>query len=228
MVKIHIAIVPAILIGGLFVILAISFLSPSENVSAGTIYLPESTGNDSASPAQPIFVGQLPSTAEQSDVQVTIVDQVNSENSSMNATGDQDGCSLSSKYPETIQQWCELITRISTDFELDANFVAAVMLQESGGNPEAYSKSGAVGLMQVMPNDGIAAKFMCVNGPCFTNRPSSEELFDPTFNIQYGVRMLAGLFNRYGALRDALKAYGPMDVGFSYADKVLAIYENYQ
>jgi len=43
--------------------------------------------------------------------------------------------------------------------------IAAVILQESGGDPSAYSSSGAVGLMQVMPRDGIAAEFMCVNGP---------------------------------------------------------------
>ena len=29
-------------------------------------------------------------------------------------------------------------------------------------------------------------------------------------------------------VRDALRQYGPMDVGYSYADRVLAIYENYR
>jgi len=100
------------------------------------------------------------------------------------------------------------------------------MLQESGGNSNAYSHSGAVGLMQVMPRDGIAASFICANGPCFSNRPSSDELFDPTFNIQYGVRMLAGLVSKHGNIRDALYAYGPMDVGYTYADKIISIYEN--
>jgi soluble lytic murein transglycosylase-like protein len=81
--------------------------------------------------------------------------------------------------------------------------------------------------MQVMPSDGLAAAFECVNGPCFASRPSIEELLEPEFNIQYGTRMLAGLYGRYQDLRLALKAYGPMDVGFAYADKVLAIYERY-
>jgi hypothetical protein len=39
--------------------------------------------------------------------------------------------------------------------------------------------------------------------------------------------MLAGLFKRQGNLRDALKSYGPMDNGYYYADKVLAIYERF-
>jgi hypothetical protein len=39
--------------------------------------------------------------------------------------------------------------------------------------------------------------------------------------------MLAGLVKHAGSLREALKAYGPMDVGYYYADKVLAIYKIY-
>jgi hypothetical protein len=35
------------------------------------------------------------------------------------------------------------------------------------------------------------------------------------------------LFSRFGNMRDALKSYGPMDVGYSYADKVLAIENRY-
>lgn len=139
-----------------------------------------------------------------------------------------DDCTLSNRYPEKIQQWCAYIQHTAAEHQLDPNLIAAVMLQESGGNPDAYSHSGAVGLMQIMPRDGKAADFMCINGPCFANRPSMQELFDPQFNIQYGVRMLAGLIQRKGDIREALKSYGPMDVGYSYADKVLTIYQNYR
>lgn len=139
-----------------------------------------------------------------------------------------DDCTLSNRYPEKIQQWCAYIQHTAAEHQLDPNLIAAVMLQESGGNPDAYSRSGAVGLMQIMPRDGKAADFMCINGPCFANRPSMQELFDPQFNIQYGVRMLAGLIQRKGDIREALKSYGPMDAGYSYADKVLAIYQNYR
>jgi soluble lytic murein transglycosylase-like protein len=68
---------------------------------------------------------------------------------------------------------------------------------------------------------------MCQNGPCFSNRPSTEELKDPEFNVKYGTRMLAGLLSRNGTLREALKSYGPMNVGYFYADKVMAIFERY-
>lgn len=142
--------------------------------------------------------------------------------------GEQGDCPLSSAYPEKVQQWCELIVEFAAAHELPAELIAAVILQESGGNALAYSSSGAVGLMQVMPRDGLAAQFQCVNGPCFASRPTITELQDPAYNIEYGTRMLAGLVSRTGEVREALKAYGPMDRGYSYADTVLAIYENYR
>ena len=137
-------------------------------------------------------------------------------------------CSLSERYPAKIRQWCTLITDYSIKHGLEPDLIAALIWQESGGNPLAYSKSGAVGLMQVMPRDGIAESFMCVNGPCFSNRPSTQELQEPEFNIRYGTKMLAGLLQKKGEIREALKSYGPMDVGYYYADKVLGIYNNHR
>lgn len=137
-------------------------------------------------------------------------------------------CTLSTLYPMEIQQWCDFIEVNAKKYSLESNLIAAVMLQESGGNTDAYSKSGAVGLMQIMPKDGIAANFMCINGPCFSNRPTMEELFNPEFNIEYGSRMLINLYEKYGNWREVLRAYGPMDVGYQYADIVLSIFENYQ
>lgn len=137
-------------------------------------------------------------------------------------------CTISSAYPESIRRWCQVIEQYAGEHGLDPNLVSAVMLQESAGDPGAYSKSGAVGLMQVMPRDGKASTFMCINGPCFADRPSIEELMDPEFNISYGTRMLAGLIERNGDVRDALKAYGPKDVGYYYADIVLGIFHSYQ
>ncbi len=143
------------------------------------------------------------------------------------ARAEERSCRVSSAYPDSILQWCDLITENANNQGIDPNLVAAVMLQESGGNAQAYSSSGAVGLMQVMPRDGLAANFMCKNGPCFASRPSMDELFDPEFNINYGTRMLANLIGRTGEVREALRAYGPMDMGYRYADIVLSIYERY-
>lgn len=135
-------------------------------------------------------------------------------------------CVYLSRYPDAVGQWCRLIENAATTYEIDPLLVAAVMLVESGGQPEVISHSGAVGLMQVMPRDGIASTFQCINGPCFANRPTIAELLAPDFNVDFGVRMLSGLINKTGSPREALKSYGPYDVGYDYADKVLAIYAN--
>jgi hypothetical protein len=142
-------------------------------------------------------------------------------------TGSEGNCQLSAQFPQSVQQWCDLIQHYASRRGLSPNLVAALILQESGGDPQAYSHSGAVGLMQVMPRDGLAASFMCHSGPCFTNRPSINELQDPEFNISYGTKMLANLAQKYGDIREALKAYGPMDVGYYYSDIVLGLYQQY-
>lgn len=154
-------------------------------------------------------------------------EQANNVDTSLTNNEQTTECSIGSRFPEKVRRWCDLIESNSAEHGLPADLIAAVILQESGGDSQAYSKSGAVGLMQVMPRDGIAEKFMCQNGPCFASRPSMEELYDPQFNIYYGVRMLAGLNNKTGDLREALRAYGPMDVGYYYADLVLKIVHNY-
>lgn len=142
-------------------------------------------------------------------------------------SADPEDCSISAAYPGSIRQWCDTIERYAGENGLDPNLISAIMLRESNGRPDAYSKSGAVGLLQVMPSDGLAAKFMCPNGPCFANRPSMQELFDPEYNVAYGARMLAELIQSTGDVREALKAYGPMDVGYAYADLVLSTFNSF-
>ena len=151
-----------------------------------------------------------------------------SDNFSTIAASQSADCRVSALYPSAVRQWCNLITYYADQHQLSPDLIAAVIWMESGGNALAYSHSGAVGLMQVMPRDGLAAAFICQSGPCFANRPTRSELEDPDFNISYGTRMLAGLYERTGSLREALKAYGPMDVGYSYADRIIDIFQRYK
>jgi len=137
-------------------------------------------------------------------------------------------CSLSQNYPASVRQWCPLIEKYAQQYNLEATLIAAVIFQESRGEPGAYSSSGAVGLMQVMPRDGLAAGFMCINGPCFADRPTSQQLLDPEYNIAFGSQMLASLYQRYGSLREALRSYGPANAGYTYADLVLSIQQSYR
>lgn len=124
-----------------------------------------------------------------------------------------------------VWQWCPLIMRAADRYQLDPNLIAALILVESGGDPQAYSSYGAVGLMQVEPRDGIAASITCPNGPCFADRPTIAQLQDPAFNVDYGAMLLRSYVDRYGSLREALRAYGPRGEGYYYAELVLATYE---
>ena len=207
MIRVQQLLFPAILMGCLVVIVLTSMLAnPQEAVAAASQALHTNQGSDSAS-AKPKKVSQSKSDLNQ---------------------GGNNGCSLGAKFPDSVRQWCGLIEKYAQEQSLDANLIAAVIYQESGGNPQAYSGSGAVGLMQVMPRDGLAAGFMCGGRPCFSSRPGMSELYDPEFNISYGTRMLSNLNNKYGSIRDALMAYGPANVGYYYADIVLGLYESYK
>lgn len=135
---------------------------------------------------------------------------------------------LSANFPDRIQQWRLLIENCAAENKIAADLIGAVILQESDGEPNAISPSGAVGLMQVMPRDGKAAEFLCSAGPCFVDRPESNALFNPEFNIAYGCNYLSGLIEKTSSTREALRLYGPMDVSYSYADMVLEIYERYR
>jgi soluble lytic murein transglycosylase-like protein len=159
---------------------------------------------------------------------VNAVTLSNNDANILTQSGSSSNCDIAASYPAAVRQWCSLIDNYTQEQNLDPDLIAAVILEESGGNPLAYSSSGAVGLMQIMPRDGLATGFSCGSSPCFSSRPSMNELYDPEFNIAYGVRMLGSLYRKYGNVRDALLAYGPANVGYYYADIVLGIYARYK
>ena len=88
------------------------------------------------------------------------------------------------------------------NYDIDPALLAAVIYRESKFNPKAVSSSGAIGLMQLLPETakGIAqytggAKFQV------------EDLYDPEINVRYGAFYLRRLLRKYGEVSTALAAY---------------------
>ena len=66
-------------------------------------------------------------------------------------TATQKSAAVPSKLEERLALWEDAIQELSAEYEVDPDLVRAVMRCESGGNPDAVSSAGAIGLMQLMP-----------------------------------------------------------------------------
>jgi soluble lytic murein transglycosylase-like protein len=87
-----------------------------------------------------------------------------------------------------------IIKEASEKWGIEENFIKAVITQESGFNPSARSKVGAMGLMQLMPETAASL--------------GVKDAMDPRENVMGGTRYLKGLLDRFnGDKKLALAAY---------------------
>lgn len=121
-----------------------------------------------------------------------------------------------------------IISRAAKQYQIDPDLVRAIIFAESGYNPKAVSKKGAMGLMQLMPG---TAKAMGV-----------EDCFDPEHNIFGGVKYFKKLYNQFdGDVKLALAAYNagsrrvrefngvpPFKATEHYIQKVMKHYRKYK
>jgi soluble lytic murein transglycosylase len=88
------------------------------------------------------------------------------------------------------------------NYRLDPALLAAVIYEESKFRAGARSSSGAIGLMQLLPD---TAKGIAVHTG--GTRFRVDDLYDPEINVRYGSWYLRHLLDKYGDERTALAAY---------------------
>ncbi len=104
-----------------------------------------------------------------------------------------DAFAVSARFAKRRDAYDQLILSESNNNNIDKGLVKAVIHTESGFDPNALSKPGAQGLMQLMP--ATAARY------------DVDNAFDPQENIRAGSRHLKYLIDRYRNLELALAAY---------------------
>ena len=108
--------------------------------------------------------------------------------------------SVSTKF-HTTDKFDKLISNASKEFNVDSRLLKAMIKAESDFDPRAISRKGAMGLMQIMPEN---FKMLNIDNP-----------FDPWQNIRAGARYFKKLYERFnGKLALSLAAYnaGPTAV----------------
>lgn len=86
---------------------------------------------------------------------------------------------------------------VALEERVDPELAFRLVRLESGFNPRAISRVGAIGLAQLMPSTAVQ----------FDRSVTRERLFDPETNVRIGFRYLRRLIGQYDDVRLALLAY---------------------
>jgi soluble lytic murein transglycosylase-like protein len=125
---------------------------------------------------------------------------------------------LSRRYSVAVdatEVWVSAAYAASEHSGIDPVLVLAVIAVESSFNPNAESRAGAKGLMQVVPR---------YHEEKLEEHGGSGAVFDPTINILVGTRILEQYIRDTGSLKAGLQRYNGAlsDASARYAQKVLA------
>lgn len=129
---------------------------------------------------------------------------------------------------ESLPPYHSIILQAADRHDIDPALICAVIMAESSYNPNAVSKSGARGLMQLMPKTARAL--------------GVKDSLNPEHNINGGAKYIRQLLDRFdGNVKLALAAYNagsryvkkyrgipPFRETQNYVKKVMSYYEDYQ
>lgn len=103
-------------------------------------------------------------------------------------------------YPKTYEEY---VLEYSKEYNIDENFVFAVIKTESNFNKKATSDVGARGLMQIMEEAFEWVKSKLKDDDSVTY----DSMYEPQCNIRYGCFMLGYYYEKYGSYELAAMAY---------------------
>ncbi len=100
-------------------------------------------------------------------------------------------------------EYTDLVNKAAKEYNLQPALIYGVIHTESRFNPDAGSSVGAVGLMQIMPEtfDWLQEK----RGE--SGKYTTEDLYTPSVNIDYGSYLLRYFLDYYGNEKCAVAAY---------------------
>lgn len=103
-------------------------------------------------------------------------------------------------YPKKYSKYVE---KYSEEYNIDENFIYAVIKTESGFDSDAKSEVGAVGLMQLMPIAFEEVSNKIDNG----QELEYSDMYKPEYNIMYGSWYLSYLYKQFGSYELTIAAY---------------------
>lgn len=100
-------------------------------------------------------------------------------------------------------EYTDLVNKAAKDYNLQPALIYGVIHTESRFDPDAGSSVGALGLMQIMPEtfDWLQEK----RGE--SGKYTTEDLYTPSVNIDYGSYLLRYFLDYYGNEKCAVAAY---------------------
>ncbi len=137
--------------------------------------------------------------------------------------------SVPSAYLLAPDRYGPLVEKAAREHQIDKALLKAVITAESGYDPYAISRKGAIGLMQLTPETA--------------RRYGVRNLYDPAENIRGGAQYLRDLMRRfnnnlfltlaaYNAGEDAIVRYGnrvpPYRETLLYVPRVMDLYQRYR
>lgn len=168
------------------------YFSNLDNIGIRNVPLGRITQISNEIPNYNISIDDLNTNSNSSTID--IIDSINNLHSTNSSVDSEFRVKITAKDESVKRRIANAVRKASNTYGVDANLILAVMKQESNFNPNVTSKSGARGLMQIMPKN---LSYLGV-----------KDAYNIEDNINGGTKLLKEYLDKYnGNVEMALMAY---------------------